>query len=197
MIFSPNCFYVAKRGLIVLDGPDGAGKTTLACALRRHFNHFPVVLDRFLVSDDVYDEMYGRPHRRGRAHEWDALRSAFEVAVIVCVADPLELYERVRLRDVGLATAHETLDAYQTQVRLYRAWADGQPPFGRVAERCVLLPRLLLFNTSRAHEADLALTKARHVAELVSWINSRLPASATDRETNRRVNDAANVNSLR
>lgn len=197
MIFSPNDLYVAKRGLIIIDGPDGAGKTTLAVALRRHFNHFPVVLDRFLVSDDVYDEMYGRRHRLGRLYEWDALRSAFEVAVIICVADPLELYERVRLRDVGLAVAHETLDKYQTQVRLYRAWADGRPPFERVAEFSVLLPRLLLFNTSRAQEADLALTKARHVAELVSWINSRLPASATDRETNRQVNDAANVNSLR
>ena len=191
-------YYTAKRGLIIIDGPDGAGKTTLATGLREHYNHFPVVLDRFLVCDDVYDEMYNRPHRYGSVYEWASLYSGFEVAVIICVADPLELYERVRLRDEEKdRAAPETLDAYEKQVRIYRDWAEGRKPFELHAKICVLPHRLMLFNTSRAHEQDLAATKARHLADLVSWIDSRLPASATDRETNRRVNDAANINPLR
>lgn len=49
-----------KPDLVILEGPDKAGKSTIYQAFRRATNYQPLVIDRFLGSNIVYDQLHGR-----------------------------------------------------------------------------------------------------------------------------------------
>lgn len=50
----------AKPDLIILEGPDKSGKSTIYQAFRRATSYQPLVIDRFIGSNIVYDQLHGR-----------------------------------------------------------------------------------------------------------------------------------------
>jgi len=49
-----------KPDLIILEGPDKAGKSTIYQAFRKATSYQPLVIDRFIGSNIVYDQLHGR-----------------------------------------------------------------------------------------------------------------------------------------
>ena len=49
-----------KPDLVILEGSDKAGKSTIYQAFRRATNYQPLVIDRFIGSNIVYDQLHGR-----------------------------------------------------------------------------------------------------------------------------------------
>ena len=49
-----------KPDLVILEGPDKAGKSTIYQAFRRATSYQPLVIDRFIGSNIVYDQLHGR-----------------------------------------------------------------------------------------------------------------------------------------
>ena len=49
-----------KPDLVILEGPDKAGKSTVYQAFRRATSYQPLVIDRFIGSNIVYDQLHGR-----------------------------------------------------------------------------------------------------------------------------------------
>jgi len=49
-----------KPDLVILEGPDKAGKSTIYQAFRKATSYQPLVIDRFLGSNIVYDQLHGR-----------------------------------------------------------------------------------------------------------------------------------------
>jgi thymidylate kinase len=51
----------SKPKLVIFEGPDKAGKSTLFQKYRRATNYIPLAIDRFTGSNYVYDIHYNRP----------------------------------------------------------------------------------------------------------------------------------------
>ena len=51
-----------KPDLVILEGADKSGKSTIYQAFRRATSYQPLVIDRFIGSNIVYDQLHGRTH---------------------------------------------------------------------------------------------------------------------------------------
>lgn len=49
-----------RPDLVILEGPDKAGKSTIYQAFRKATFYQPLVIDRFIGSNIVYDQLHGR-----------------------------------------------------------------------------------------------------------------------------------------
>ncbi|MCK5013806.1 MAG: hypothetical protein KAS66_08290 [Candidatus Omnitrophica bacterium] len=51
---------IHKPDLVILEGPDKAGKSTIYQAFRKHTHYQPLVIDRFIGSNIAYDQLHKR-----------------------------------------------------------------------------------------------------------------------------------------
>lgn len=51
---------IIKPDLVILEGSDKAGKSTIYQAFRRATDYQPLIIDRFIGSNIVYDQLYER-----------------------------------------------------------------------------------------------------------------------------------------
>lgn len=84
-----------KQILIVFEGVDKSGKTTLLNAFNKATNFKYVVLDRGTISSKVYDKFFKRDRRAYYQAIEDAAFEAFKVVVVLCVAKPDTIYNRL------------------------------------------------------------------------------------------------------
>lgn len=86
----------SKPLLIILEGGDKVGKSTIYQQLRRRTNYGPLVIDRFTGSNIVYDTFYerGRDIQEYYSTE-DAINSIFNVVVFVLVCHPATQLDRI------------------------------------------------------------------------------------------------------
>jgi len=75
--------------LVVLEGIDGAGKTTLWKALGEATNHEVILVDRMGISNRVYDKLYGRVGAFERAKKLRAMDEvlAREAGLVIIFLD--------------------------------------------------------------------------------------------------------------
>lgn len=84
-----------KPILIIFEGVDKTGKTTLLNEFNKITHHGYVALDRLITSSKVYNEIYGR----GRFDYYNdfeiTLRNSFNVLYVYCVSDNKDINERL------------------------------------------------------------------------------------------------------
>jgi len=93
--------------LIILEGPDKAGKSTIYQHLRRATSYQPLVIDRFIGSNIVYDQVHGRKEADYTKEEWlaieERLKSIFRpVVVFLKVPTSILLQRSVKAGDYNL-----------------------------------------------------------------------------------------------
>jgi len=88
-----------KEKKIILEGPDGSGKTTLANILRQKYPALDIA-DRSFISDRVYIQKFERTEYLGVDSKtylsyWEQFhKNNLNVKVVLCIADEKVLYER-------------------------------------------------------------------------------------------------------
>ena len=92
---------MSKPLLIVLEGGDKVGKSTIYQALRRATHYQPFVIDRFIGSNIVYDKMYGRTSIADNRAAELALMEKFEVILVLLDAPEEELILRIEANEEG------------------------------------------------------------------------------------------------
>lgn len=91
-----------KPIVIIFEGVDKSGKTTLLNMFNKATNFGYVVLDRFTTSSKVYNTLFNRDRREYYNEVEQSFLKAFNVLIVYCYCSPGECFSR-------LAMAKETL----------------------------------------------------------------------------------------
>lgn len=111
-----------KHGVLILvEGPDGVGKSTVVRGLRKKANFAWHVIDRHVGSCYVYDAMFDRhpDHRRDHLGELKALKHVYDVYQVVLMRPLKDLVKVVGFRG---DTFHTTAEL-QRQSELFTKWS--------------------------------------------------------------------------
>ena len=84
-----------KQKIIIFEGIDKSGKTTLKEELNRQSNYQYWVLDRSPISSIVYDEIFNRNNREYWFRLIQALYDTFDVKLIYCKTTPDIIKDRL------------------------------------------------------------------------------------------------------
>lgn len=74
---------MTKQKLLIFEGCDKVGKTTLYQLYRRATKYGPLVIDRFLGSNEVYNQFYERKDEVDYRAEEAKLEEQFDVYLVV------------------------------------------------------------------------------------------------------------------
>ncbi len=91
-----------KPKLIIFEGPDKVGKSTIYQAYRRATNYGPLCIDRFITSNEVYDKFYGREPYADYPTLTKELEGIFDVYQICLVCSEDELVYRIEKEEDGV-----------------------------------------------------------------------------------------------
>lgn len=91
-----------KPKLIIFEGPDKVGKSTIYQAYRRATNYGPLCIDRFITSNEVYDKFYGREPYADYPTLTKELEGIFDVYQICLVCSEDELVSRIEKEEEGV-----------------------------------------------------------------------------------------------
>lgn len=94
--------------LIIFEGMDKSGKTTLLNELNKQTNFEHIVLDRGVISSYVYNKIYGRAQRQKYDFFVDMIKDVPHV-IFFCIAGRMTIMQRLK-------DANETLDEYQEKL---------------------------------------------------------------------------------
>lgn len=86
----------SKPILIIFEGVDKTGKTTIRDRFNKKTNFGYVVLDRLTTSSKIYNEFFGRDRLGYYKTIEDAMIKAFNVLVVLCECDTEIILERLR-----------------------------------------------------------------------------------------------------
>ena len=86
----------SKPILIIFEGVDKTGKTTIRDRFNKKTNFGYVVLDRLTTSSKIYNEFFGRDRLDYYKTIEDAMIKAFNVLVVLCECDTEIILERLR-----------------------------------------------------------------------------------------------------
>lgn len=108
------------RPMLFLEGPDGAGKSSLVSPLRRALQHRVHVWDRWYGSMWVYEPLHGADPS---AYEYTRAASTWISFVLGSVAQVVLLPS---VEDLVARTSREQLPMQpRQQLERFRAWADA------------------------------------------------------------------------
>lgn len=112
-----------KQKVIIFEGVDKSGKTTLKEMFNKETNYKYWVLDRSAISSIVYDKMFNRNNEDYWSLLLSSLTSTFDVRIIFCIADIKDIQSRLlyhneqlpsQLKDIRYIQSYfrETLNKY-------------------------------------------------------------------------------------
>ena len=104
--------------LIIFEGMDKTGKTTLLNKLNKATNFEHVVLDRGVISSYVYDKVYGRNFREKYDFFLDMIKNTKHL-VILCVASEEVIRNRLKAAGEELPAAQEEFGIQNIQLLFY------------------------------------------------------------------------------
>lgn len=114
-----------KPKLLILEGADKTGKSTIYQAYRRATDYGPLVIDRFIGSNLVHDEFYQRSRDNTNLILAEKeLMSIFDIYLCVLVADEVDLLDRIRTQESG-EDRDRALDNFRGLDKLYRGYAKS------------------------------------------------------------------------
>lgn len=86
-----------KNIIIIFEGVDKSGKSTLIEKLNKRIDFGIIVLDRFTTSSKVYDEMFARNGRNYFVEIEQSFKQVYEPLVVLCVAPADVIQKRLDL----------------------------------------------------------------------------------------------------
>jgi thymidylate kinase len=108
--------------VVLFEGGDAAGKTTLKRAFDKKVNYYHQCCDRFLVSSLVYNKVYER-HQEIEDAIWDDLFNfieTFDALIVFVLTDPEIAWQRVVIRgDEMTKSKEEAIALYKGYNSLY------------------------------------------------------------------------------
>lgn len=112
-----------KQIMVVFEGMDKTGKTTLLREFNKRTGFKYVVLDRFTTSSKVYDHFYGRK----RFKYYDKIEKVFakKFAVLVVLCSAKEEDVKNRLKSVGEELPIELANVVSVDDCFFRMWYEG------------------------------------------------------------------------
>lgn len=102
--------YNKKPILIIFEGVDKSGKTSLKDLFNKKTNFMYVVLDRLTTSSKVYNNFFGRDRLEYYKSFEANIRKSFDVLVILCECDTKAIIERLKSVDEKLPKQLEDID---------------------------------------------------------------------------------------
>lgn len=99
-----------KNKIVIFEGLDKTGKSTLINTLNRETNYGMWVLDRSIISTMAYDILFKRGHYVEHLKVLNDLRDAFDLKVIFCDADDEDIETRLMIEHEKLPHELEDLD---------------------------------------------------------------------------------------
>jgi len=153
-----------KPILLILEGGDKVGKSTVYQLLRRSTDYQPLVIDRFIGSNIVYDQFYGRESDLNKYREAETeLLKIFDVYLILLVTDPDTQRVRICKEEQGI-DKERALENYLKIDRLFRDYIQ----WSNIAHK-------LIIDTSRGDPQQVVnqivnFVKAYRGEDLRCWI---------------------------
>lgn len=88
---------MSKPILIIFEGCDKTGKTTLSKEFNKITNHKYLVLDRFIISDIVYDIAFNRKYdnNTNKYNSYKILSESFDIVIILCKSNVETIHKRL------------------------------------------------------------------------------------------------------
>jgi thymidylate kinase len=148
------------RLLVIVEGPDGAGKSTIIQGLREHFGFQVYIFDRFGPgSCFVFDELFRRPieQRRNYIGELQLIERAFDVKQVILYAPAAILKQRIDARATQPDEGENDQAKLMEQIRLFSAWET-------------LSKRFVPTMSGWTHLMDLE----HNVLNIASWIEAQV-----------------------
>lgn len=81
--------------IVIVEGIDKSGKTTLISELNKRLKFSPIILDRFTTSSKVYNKAFSRNDLKYFEEVEKQLKENFEPLIILCIANKLDIQERL------------------------------------------------------------------------------------------------------
>lgn len=120
-----------KLKLIMLEGPDKAGKSTMYQMYRRATLYQPLVIDRFLASNYVYDIFYNRGSRLDIYLEEEAnLQTMFDCYLVYLTASEPILRGRINELETGI-DREKAIFNFKIIDDLYKDYFFNKTRFGK------------------------------------------------------------------
>ena len=107
----------SKPILIIFEGVDKTGKTTIRDRFNKKTNFGYVVLDRLTTSSKIYNEFFGRDRLGYYKAIEDAMIKAFNVLVVLCECDTEIILERLRNANEELPEQLRNIDEVKKAFR--------------------------------------------------------------------------------
>lgn len=133
LVRADNCtipFDPKRETLIVLEGSDKVGKSTLYQKLRRATNYQPLVIDRFIGSNMVYDQFYDRPELTNNIQRYLAdektLNSVFNLVIVLVTVSESEAISRIEKLEAGV-DKDIALANFNGTTKLFKDYLDSSP----------------------------------------------------------------------
>lgn len=136
--------------LVIFEGVDKSGKTTLKTLFNAETNFSYVVLDRLTTSSKIYNKLFNR----GREEYYEEFDSAiykyFNVLTVLCVAECDEIKERLESSQEVLPKELEDIENIQQMF----------------VEQTKGIENLLVLNTSKMNKKECVSLIVKKVREM-------------------------------
>lgn len=109
--------------IVIFDGMDKVGKTTLIHALDKATNYEHIIIDRGPNSYLVYDTIYNRPHMIDHLKTEMDLKNTSHLCVY-CLADEDDIKQRLKETGESWASEQGTISDVKEMFNRSMAWSD-------------------------------------------------------------------------
>ncbi len=93
---------IPKPKLVLFEGPDKVGKSTLFRVYRKATRYIPLAIDRFTGSNWVYDQFYGRDTNiQDYIKSEESLKEIYDCYLVLLTAPRRVLYQRILTQEQG------------------------------------------------------------------------------------------------
>jgi len=114
-----------KKKLVIFEGPDKSGKSTLYQAYRKATDYQPLVIDRWIGSQIVYDSIWGREDKSKDWHKHEKeLEALYDVYLVVVTAPVSTLRRRITKDETDEKERKVALRTYREADELFRQYLE-------------------------------------------------------------------------
>jgi thymidylate kinase len=111
-----------KQQIIIFEGVDKSGKTTLLNKFNKETNFKYWVMDRSIISSLVYNELFKRNDEDYYISILETMLENFDILFVYCYADIKDINERLYLHNESLPKELSRIEKVQ---KLYKEYLNG------------------------------------------------------------------------
>lgn len=108
-----------KQKIIIFEGVDKSGKTTLLNKFNKETNFKYWVMDRSIISSLVYNELFKRKDEEYYIDILETMLENFDILFIYCYADIKDIKQRLSLHNEALPTQLQNIEKVNNLYKYY------------------------------------------------------------------------------